>query len=318
VREIYVPKLGRAASVLGFGCASLGSRVSEAIGRCAVDLALDLGVTWFDVAPPYGDGRAEDLLGRMLQGRRDKVIICTKFGIDRPRVPMATGLLRPLARRVVTTIPKLRRFISKGRPSGQRVPIRPSMIERWVKNSLRLLRTDYIDVLAMHEPSPEEAANPDNFDALCRLTDKGLVRTVAIAGAPESIEAGISDNRSFDIAQFCDSPFANIAPTLRTRLPHPTPMFVTHGVFGSDVTNALKRMPTEQRAKLVTIAEHYGCDISANFNELLLLFAFSNNPGGVVITSMFHNRHIERNVGIAQFDPGPTLALEVREGIREC
>ena len=69
---------------LGFGCASLGSHVSEGQGLRALHAAFERGVTWYDVAPPYGDGEAEEILGRFLTGRRDRVVICTKFGVPRP------------------------------------------------------------------------------------------------------------------------------------------------------------------------------------------------------------------------------------------
>ena len=56
MRMVRVPRLDRDVSAIGFGCASLGSRISAADGRRAIARALDLGLTWFDVAPPYGDG----------------------------------------------------------------------------------------------------------------------------------------------------------------------------------------------------------------------------------------------------------------------
>jgi hypothetical protein len=61
VRLARVPRLDRDVSVVGLGCASLGSRISAADGRRAIDRAIDLGLTWFDVAPSCGDGHAEAL-----------------------------------------------------------------------------------------------------------------------------------------------------------------------------------------------------------------------------------------------------------------
>src|SRR5438105_10248388 len=89
MRTVVCPGLGREVSALGFGCASLGSRVSEAQGLRALGLAYERGVTWYDVAPPYGDGEAEGILGKFLAGRRERVAICTKFGIPRPVVSPA-------------------------------------------------------------------------------------------------------------------------------------------------------------------------------------------------------------------------------------
>jgi aryl-alcohol dehydrogenase-like predicted oxidoreductase len=105
---VRVPQLDRDVSAIGFGCASLGSRISAADGQRAIAGVLDLGVSWFDVAPPYGDGNAEALLGQALRGRRQNVVICTKFGIAPPQVPLAARLIRPLARQIVATFPSLR------------------------------------------------------------------------------------------------------------------------------------------------------------------------------------------------------------------
>src|SRR6202035_5574062 len=121
---------------------------------------------------------------------------------------------------------------------GQRAPIDPAAIEASVTRSLRLLCTDYIDVLAVHEPTLRDVANAGIFDVLRRLVERGLVRAVSIAGDPQSIEAAVRAGRPIDIAQFPDTPLTNAAGMLRASLP-PPPMFVTHGVFGSGLTQAL-------------------------------------------------------------------------------
>lgn len=314
MRVVRVPRLDRDVSVIGFGCASLGSRVSAADGRRAIARALDLGVTWFDVAPPYGDGNAEALLGQSLRGRRDKVVICTKFGIPPPQVPLAARVIRPLARRAVATFPGLRRAASRARPTGLRTPIDPATIEASVTRSLRLLGTDYIDVLAMHEPTPQDAANGAVFDVLRRLVEKGLVRAVSIAGAPESIEAA-ARTQPIDIAQFADTPIIGAAASLRAKLPPPVPIFVTHGVFGSALTQALASLNTQQRARMIELAESHGIDFLKSPGDLLLRFAFSNNPQGVVIVSMFDAAHIERNIAAATLSPIPGFAAAVRDGL---
>lgn len=311
---VRIPRLGRDASAIGFGCASLGSRISAADGRRAIARALDLGVSWFDVAPPYGDGHAEALLGRALRGRRDKVVICTKFGIAAPQLSLAARLIRPAARQAVATFPSLRRVASRARPTGTRAPIDPATIEATVTNSLRSLGTDHIDVLAMHDPAPGDAENDEIFVVLRRLIDKGYVRAVSIAGAPDSIIAAIRIGKPVDFAQFPDTPLANAAPRLRSRLPAP-PMFVTHGVFGSDAAEAIAALDGASRDRIVAIAGHHGIDASKATSDLLLPFAFSNNPNGVVIVSMFNPAHIERNIAAATAPPMPGFAAALRDAL---
>jgi hypothetical protein len=66
--------------VVGLGCNNLGRRIDEARGREVVDAALDAEITLLDTADIYGDGRSEEYLGRILEGRRDRVVVATKFG----------------------------------------------------------------------------------------------------------------------------------------------------------------------------------------------------------------------------------------------
>jgi aryl-alcohol dehydrogenase-like predicted oxidoreductase len=313
VRLVRVPRLDRDVSAIGFGCASLGSRISAAHGRRAIAQALDLGLSWFDVAPSYGDGQAESLLGQTLRGRRDKVVICTKFGIAPAAVSLPARLIRPLARRAVAAFPGLRGAAAAARPIGQRGPIDPAAIEASVTRSLRLLGTDYIDVLAVHEPTLQDVANAGIFDVLRRLVERGLVRAVSIAGDPQSVEAAVRARHPIDIAQFPDTPLTNAAAILRTGLPAPAPMFVTHGVFGSGLTQAVASTNAQQRAKITALAERHGIDVSKFPNDLLLRFAFSNNPDGVVIVSMFGPEHIKRNIAVALLAPIPGLADAVRQ-----
>jgi aryl-alcohol dehydrogenase-like predicted oxidoreductase len=314
VRTVRVPRLDRDVSVIGFGCASLGSRISATEGRRAIDRAIDLGLTWFDTAPPYGDGHAEALLGEALRGRRDKVVICTKFGIAPPHVSLPARLVRPLARRVVAAFPGLRQAVASARPTGERAPIDPAAIEHSVTRSLRLLGTDYIDVLAVHEPTMKDAASPEIFHVLRRLVRQGLVRAVSIAGDQAGIEAAVRAGQAIDIAQFPDTPLTNHAANLRIQFPI-APMFVTHGVFGSGITQAHTSMRPEQRARLTAIAERHGIEFAKSPHDLLLRFAFSNNPDGVVIISMFDTRHIERNATAASLPPIPGFADAVRASL---
>lgn len=317
MRTVFSAALGVHVSALGFGCASLGSRVSTAKGRRALDMAFERGVTWYDVAPPYGDGGAEDRLGRFIQNRRDRVIVCTKFGIARPNISRLKLLFRPAARSLVAIFPKVRATISRARNTGAHSAIDPETIEPSVIDSLRRLRTDYIDVLALHEPTATEAAEERIFEVLERLRDNGFIRTISIAGAPTSIEAAIRASRPVAFAQFPDDPFADCAQKLRASIPPDVrPFFVTHGVFGSGVIERLERMPKVKQAALDALAATSMYDARTLAPDFLLTFAFSNNPDGVVITSMFSDEHIDRNCAVAAKLASPDFADCLRRIIK--
>jgi aryl-alcohol dehydrogenase-like predicted oxidoreductase len=115
-----------------------------------VDAAIDMGVTLFDTADMYSMGASEEFIGEALAGRRDQVVLATKFG--HRRADMGYG---PAA----------------GAKGGR------AYIRRAVEGSLRRLRTDYIDLYQLHVPDP---ATPiaETLAALDELVREGKVRYI--------------------------------------------------------------------------------------------------------------------------------------------
>ncbi|MGW4792473.1 aldo/keto reductase [Nonomuraea sp. NPDC004297] len=143
---------GLRASVVGLGCNSIGSGLDETRTRAIVDAAIEEGVTLFDTAESYGEpaGASEELLGAALAGRRDRVVLATKFGSPGRRPDDGRGEAR-------------------GAPGGR------SYIRRAVEGSLRRLRTDYIDLFQYHVP---DGVTPieETLSALTELVREGKVR----------------------------------------------------------------------------------------------------------------------------------------------
>ena len=141
---------GLLVSVVGLGCNNFGGRVDRAGTREVVDAAIDMGVTLFDTADMYSMGASEEFLGEALAGRRDQVVLATKFG--HRRADMGYG---PAA----------------GAKGGR------AYIRRAVEGSLRRLRTDYIDLYQLHMPDP---ATPiaETLAALEELVREGKVRYI--------------------------------------------------------------------------------------------------------------------------------------------
>src|SRR6266516_2179452 len=135
---------GPDVSVVGLGTNNFGGRIDYDQSLAVIEVALDAGITLFDTADIYGPGTSEEFIGRALEGRRDGVLIATKFG-------------KPMDER-----PEERR--------GSRDYI------RWaVEGSLRRLRTDVIDVYQMHEPD-EGTPIEETLAALEELVEEGKVR----------------------------------------------------------------------------------------------------------------------------------------------
>src|SRR5205085_4211231 len=72
-----------AVSAVGLGCNNFGGRIDEDRSHSVIDAAIEAGVTFFDTADVYGNkGGSESIIGRALEGRRDAVVLATKFGAD--------------------------------------------------------------------------------------------------------------------------------------------------------------------------------------------------------------------------------------------
>src|SRR4051794_39645659 len=159
----YFDVAGVRGSVLGFGCGSVMGRVGREQSLAAMGAAWDAGVNVFDVARSYGFGEAEGLLGEFLRGRRSEAVVVTKFGIvpARSRTTAVKSRLKPLVRRGLRYVPQARHLV-------QRVTARDStpgqfsvgVLRSSLEQSLRELRTDYVDVLLMHGP-PTSVAEHD-------------------------------------------------------------------------------------------------------------------------------------------------------------
>lgn len=139
---------------VGIGTAPIGSTPDwriywgfqdEAESIRTIEAALDLGINWIDTAPFYGWGRAEQIVGRALQGKRDKAYIFTKCGTLR------------------------------NDQGGEKDDLSPASIRREVETSLRNLKTDYIDLYQFHDPDPNTPIE-ESWATMQMLIEEGKVR----------------------------------------------------------------------------------------------------------------------------------------------
>jgi aryl-alcohol dehydrogenase-like predicted oxidoreductase len=148
---------GLEVSVLGLGCMGMSQSYGELDDQeslATLDRAIELGVTFFDTAEAYGPFTNEELLGRAFQGRRDRVIIATKFGF------------RFEGSQVVGT------------------DSRPEHIREVVEASLRRLRSDHIDLLYQHRVDPAVPIE-EVVGAMAGLVEQGKVGFLGLSEAGE-------------------------------------------------------------------------------------------------------------------------------------
>jgi aryl-alcohol dehydrogenase-like predicted oxidoreductase len=144
---------------VGIGTAPMGSiptwyiywgQQNESTSTRAIAAAIDLGVNWIDTAPFYGWGRAEQLVGKALQGKRDKIYIFTKCGTLRDEQGKA------------------------------REDLSQPNIRREVESSLRNLQTDYIDLYQFHDPDPHTPIE-ESWATMQTLIQEGKVRYAGLS-----------------------------------------------------------------------------------------------------------------------------------------
>ena len=150
-----VGRSGLRVSAIGLGCNNLGrdgtATETEEGSQAVVSAAIDAGITFFDTADVYGKeyGLSETLLGAALEGRRDTVVVATKFGHDAIPSP-----------------------IPSWGAGGSRRYVRLA-----VEGSLRRLRTDWIDLYQLHTPDPSTPIE-ETLDALDELVTEGKIRYI--------------------------------------------------------------------------------------------------------------------------------------------
>ena len=156
---------GLNVSAVGFGVWTVSTTMwgieDDAVGLHLLRRAYELGVTFYDTADVYGDGKGETLLTDALGAHRDELVIATKFGYDFYTYP--------------------------GLQPGQRERPHdwsPAYIRKACEESLRRLNTDRIDLYQMHNPRVDALDCDDTFAALEELKAEGKIRAYGAALGP--------------------------------------------------------------------------------------------------------------------------------------
>ena len=198
-----LPGTGLEVSRLGLGTASLHHALRGRDRRALLAAALDAGFTHFDTAPLYGEGMAERELGRVMAGRRDQVTIATKIGL--PAVALFEAL--PALLYAQRALGGVGRRVLPGLWDRRRRDLTPRGAEASLVRSLRALRTDWVDILCVHEPASHEGPAVSGLaDWLSEQKRAGRVRHLGLAGqARVCVDIDRQVPGLFDILQVEDS-----------------------------------------------------------------------------------------------------------------
>lgn len=181
------------ASMLGFGCSALLGRSSRSESLRALHGAWDAGINFYDTARSYGYGESEALLGEFLHGRRHEAVVATKFGIVPARQQLWKQTAKPFVRALLKVAPGARFAIRRGAATQmQGNQFRVEVLRESVEQSLKKLRTDYVDFLFMHAAPLDALHNQGLLSTMQNLVTEGKVRVAGISADPQVIQASLA------------------------------------------------------------------------------------------------------------------------------
>ncbi len=291
-------------------------RVGKSASLRAMGAAWDAGITFFDTARSYGFGEAEAVLGDFLRGKRDQAVVATKFGITPQPLSPIKRLAIPLVR-AEKQIPSLGSRVK--RASGPTVHGEFSVtgLRTSLEASLKALQTDRIDILFLHEATPQVIHNHELMAELEALVRAGKVLRIGLYGSAELCADGLAKG-----------PPVLGAMQFGADVLYPTAMRVTdqnargalligNHPFGSEdrmarVTAMLAAMAVDESVPAELRDKLWGITWDGVLEAVL---GMCLARADALVFSMMHPQHIHRNVRaveICRFTTGELALMQQR------
>ena len=285
--------------------------------RRLLDEAFDQGIRHFDVARMYGLGAAEGELGSFARGRRESIVIATKFGIE-ASAPGRLARLQGPARRLLARYPALRSYVKRRSDALHKPHSYDAATARAsLQTSLRELRTDYVDLLLIHDPAPTDRVDlPEICGFLEEARMAGQIRAWGIAGERDPCVQIKRLLPQAAILQVRDDILSRTSPLAGELEPR-----VAFGVLGETLALILAHLDgSPERRSRWSEAVGLDCSYPEALASLLLRDALQANPSGVVLfntTRPERLRGLDALVAVAHNDDDPLLAAFRRQVSRE-
>lgn len=270
---------GIQSSVLGFGCAPILGSVDGKLGRKALECAFEHGVNHLDLARSYGYGEAERFVGNLIQGKRDKIVIASKFGIKanwkakilRPIKPLVRIVRKPTKKELTELVQNKNSVTPVADLFHDRINLNEKEMRKSLETSLRSLRTDYLDYFFIHEPLDTILRIEELLETAEILKKEGKIRALGLAFMRNQQHLHENYLKRFDILQFNNSPGSEgYQEIFETRRNEPNVMF-------SPLRGGSAQLKPDEKLKQL----------------------FTDFPRSVVLCSMFNERHIIANSQLA-------------------
>lgn len=282
---------GLNVSIIGFGAAPLGNVYGDITverSNATVARAIDSGINLFDVSPYYGLTLAEERLGLALEGRREQVLVATKCG----------------------------------RYGAKEFDFSAATVTREFENSLRRLRTEYVDLLQVHdvEFGSIDLILNETLPALRALQQEGKARFIGITGYWPGLLARMAETVAVDtVLNYChanllmddlDAELAPMAQRLGFGLMNASPLHM--GLLGGDAIPEWHPAPTaikQAGAAIVTLCREHGTAPAT-----LALAACLNHPAVASTFIGFNSTaQVDQALAALDFQPPPNLLQAVRQ-----
>tara|TARA_B100000795_G_C22737294_1_gene413844 strand:+ start:133 stop:1104 length:972 start_codon:yes stop_codon:yes gene_type:complete len=302
-------------SKLGFGCAPIMGRVGKKKSLYALDMSYELGVRHFDIARSYGFGEAEGVLGQFIRQKRDTLTITTKFGINPPKNQKVLSKIKPLARMILENFPNLRSKI----PYNSLTTITSGFFskeyaKKSLEKSLRELKTDYVDLLMLHDCNSMSDLSEDLLTFMELLINEGKIKDWGLATELKTIEEllpvldikpGVIQYESniWCSRELLNNDLLNINSIL-------------HSPFGGVKRSSLAHELCSNNS-IISWGEKENLEISfKKISNYFLEAAILLSNNGIVLCSMFNKTHIHSNV--KAFNSPNLSSRQVKEFIKIC
>lgn len=276
---------------LGVGLATLMREPSAARQQRLLQAAYDAGFRHFDVAPSYGMGAAEQVLGRFLKTRPEGVTVGTKVGISVRGGLAKFRLFQRPARAILRAFPALR-----GRATsavGTAIHVRSNFsldaCTRSLEASLRALKREVIDLLLLHDPEPEDLSSGQAFEWLAQQKGRGVVRNIGVATSAQRA-AQLASSGAYDVIQV---PSSILSPCSQyVDLSRPTPLAITHSAMAEPLRRIARRIEEDPKWA-ESFSSLAGIDVRARraVAPLLLNWALTENNRGIVLVGASTAEH---------------------------
>jgi len=300
MKKRQLGKSGLEVSEIGFGCWAIGGNkfgnsygfVKDEESIAAIQCAIALGCNLFDTADVYGLGRSEEMLGKAIQGYRDKVLLCSKVGDN---------------------------FYH----SQYKKDFSEAYVFFAFKESLQRINTDYLDIYMLHNPTLREIQKGAVFDPLLKLKTEGKIRAVGISVSEPSEGIAAIVSEKVDVIQIAFNmyyvdPVFNLFPLAKK---HQIGIMASEvlgngfltGKFSVEDTFVLgdfrSRMSEPEKEVRVRLADayakHLGVTEKHPLSHYATQFSLSHDAVGTAIVGAKTTVQVEENMAA---DSGPVLS----------